>query len=107
MAESFGSNPKDILAAIGPSIGPCCFETGEEARKEFEVAGLSDNIIIKEDKTYINLQESNKTLLKNAGLKEENISISGLCTKCRCDEFFSHRGCGSDTGRMALIACIK
>ena len=107
MKDHFASTPTDILAAIGPSIGQCCFETGEEARIEFESAGLSDNIISKDGKTYINLQESNKQFLINAGLNEENISISGLCTKCRCDEFFSHRGCGSDTGRMALIACIK
>ena len=101
MKENFGTNPDDILASIGPSIGPCCFETGEEVRDEFIKAGLSDCIIGKN----INLQEANKIFLKTSGVR--TISISGLCTKCRCDEFYSHRGCGPDTGRMALIACLK
>lgn len=103
MKSQFNSNPEDILASIGPSIGPCCFETGDDARNEFVSSGLGEFIIGKN----IDLQNSNKKKLILCGLKSENITISGLCTKCRCDEFYSHRGCGSDTGRMALIACIK
>ncbi len=105
MSENFGTNPCDILAAIGPSIGPCCFETGEDVKKEFVLAGLSKYVTNKNGSIYIDLQSSNKEFLLNAGV--ENISISGLCTKCNCDDFFSHRGCGADTGRMALIACLK
>ena len=101
MAENFNTNPRDIIASIGPSIGPCCFETGEEVREEFSKAGLSCCISGKN----IDLQKANQIFLKDSGVNE--ITISGLCTKCRCDEFFSHRGCGPDTGRMALIACLK
>ena len=103
MKNSFETDPADIIAAIGPSIGPCCFETGEEAKQAFISAGLSEFV----NGRYINLQESNKKKIILQGVKAENITISGLCTKCRCDEFFSHRGLGSDTGRMALIACLK
>lgn len=101
MTEAFGTAPENIIASIGPSIGPCCFETGQEVRNEFVSAELSDCIIDKN----IDLQKANKTFLQKAGVKK--ITISGLCTKCRCNEFFSHRGCGPDTGRMALIACLK
>lgn len=104
MTDIFGVNPHNILVAIGPSIMPCCFETGEETINEFKNAGLGDFI---SRRRYIDLQNSNKYLLKNHGILAENISISGLCTKCNTDTFFSHRGCGADTGRMALIACLK
>lgn len=103
MKNSFGSDPSNIVASIGPSIGPCCFETGEDAKKEFVKSGLEKYII----GNNIDLQGSNKEKLILRGVKAENITISGFCTKCKCNEFFSHRGCGSDTGRMALIACLR
>lgn len=103
MVENFGTDPINIIAAIGPSIGPCCFETGEDAKIEFLSAGLGEFI----EGKNIDLQKSNEKKLILSGVKQENITISGICTKCRCNEFFSHRGCGSDTGRMALIACLK
>ena len=105
MSENFGCNPADILAAIGPSIASCCFETGKDVAEEFIFAGFNECIFYKNDSIYIDLQHSNELFLQKEGVN--NITISMLCTKCRCDEFFSHRGCGADTGRMALIACLK
>ncbi len=105
MKDAFGCAPDNILAAIGPSISSCCFETGEEVIKEFVSENLSDCVLKRDNKNFVDLQKSNKILLQKQGVNE--ITISGLCTKCRCDEFFSHRGCGPDTGRMALIACLK
>ncbi|MFA7637452.1 MAG: peptidoglycan editing factor PgeF [Monoglobales bacterium] len=103
MVIHFGSKPKDILAAIGPSIDKCCFETGDETREEFEKAGLGQFI----SGRFIDLQESNKFFLTCHDVEPKNITISGLCTKCNTDMFFSHRGLGADTGRMALIASLK
>lgn len=105
MVEKFGCNPGNILAAIGPSIGSCCFETGPEVAEKFISAGLSEFVEFKGEKFYIDLQSVNEHFMKNNGV--ENINISHLCTKCNTADFFSHRGCGADTGRMALIACIK
>ena len=105
MAEKFGTNSNDILAAIGPSISSCCFETGHEVKDEFLSIGLEECVTDYNSKIFIDLQKTNQILLQRAGVKK--ISVSGFCTKCRCDEFFSHRGCGADTGRMALIACLK
>lgn len=105
MKEKFSCKPENIIASIGPSIGQCCFETGPEVVDEFNKHGLSDCVVNRNGSYFINLQKSNATFLERTGLN--NITISGLCTKCRCDEFFSHRGCGPDTGRMALIACLK
>jgi len=107
METSFGADAGEIRAAIGPSIGQCHFETGLEVAAEFEENGLFDCIEYKNDKAYIDLWRANTEILVSAGLKEENIFVSGLCTVCNTDKFFSHRGLGADTGRMALIAYLS
>ena len=103
MREKFGC--ENISAAIGPSIGECCFETGLSVAEEFVNGGFSEFIRYKNDKAYIDLWGVNEKILKDAGVVD--IAVAKLCTVCNKDEFFSHRGCGSDTGRMALIAEIK
>ena len=105
MQEVFGCNPQNTLAAIGPSIAQCCFETGPEVAEEFISAGLSEYIKIQREKFYIDLQGVNEHFLKESGVS--SVTLSHLCTKCNTNEFFSHRGCGADTGRMALLACLK
>ena len=105
MKEEFGCNPKNILASIGPSIGPCCFETGAEVAEEFVSAGLAEYVKKAKEKFYIDLQRVNEHFLNSEGV--ETVTLSHLCTKCSASDFFSHRGCGADTGRMALIACLK
>ncbi len=107
MKENFSSNSEDVFAAIGPSIGPCCFNVSEDTKKEFEKANLKECIKIFGNSTYIDLQNANKIILERCGVKPENISILKMCTKCNKDIFFSHRGCGADTGRMALIGMLK
>lgn len=103
MKNNFGCN--NIYAAIGPSIGPCCFETGLEVADSFVAQGFGNFVEYKNEKAYINLWDVNTSLLKNCGVK--NISIANICTVCHKDEFFSYRGCGASTGRMALIAAIR
>lgn len=103
MKDTFGCG--DIYAAIGPSIGLCCFETGLETAEIFNQNGFGEFVEYKKDKAFIDLWAVNESILKNCGVK--NISIARLCTVCHCDEFFSHRGCGAATGRMALIAAMR
>lgn len=98
-------NCGDIYAAIGPSIGPCCFETGIDTADIFDKNGFENFIEYKNEKAFVDLWSVNAEILKNSGVK--NISTAKMCTVCGCDEFFSHRGCGASTGRMALIAAIR
>ncbi len=107
MKENFSSDSDDIFAAIGPSIGSCCFNVSQDTIKEFEKANLSECIKQTKGSTYIDLPNANKIILERCGVKPENISTLKMCTKCNTDIFFSHRGCGADTGRMALIAMLK
>ncbi len=100
MTKEFGTNPKDILAGIGPSIGPCCFEVGPEVYTQFEehLPYFSGNN--ESEKPIIDLWETNRRILESAGVPSENIEIMGLCTKCRQDLFYSHRVSGTDRGAM-------
>ena len=104
MAESFGSRPEDIRAAIGPNIGVCCFEThrdvpdavravlGEEAKAFIVPAG---------EKFRVDLKGVNAALLRRCGVRD--IEISCDCTACQPDRFWSHRRVGNDRGSLAAI----
>jgi polyphenol oxidase len=84
-------------AAIGPHIGPCCYEVGEEVLRAF--APLGDGIA---DGRMLDLAAAAHRLLTRAGVEE--IETSDLCTRCNPDLLFSHRGEGPETGRQAGIA---
>ena len=107
MCESFGCNPANIHAAIGPNIGKCCFETDAEV-PDAMIAALGDaardHITVAGQKYYVDLKAINAQFLKNAGLT--NIHISADCTKCQNHRFWSHRGTGTKRGSQgAIIVC--
>lgn len=107
MEREYGSDPGDILAVIGPSIGPCCYEVDEKV-----VAPIRDNIAgggglifpSRPGHWQLDLWEANTRLLMSAGIKRANIKVMGLCTSCNTDKFFSHRKSGGATGRMMAVA---
>lgn len=108
--EKYNSNLNDIIAGIGPSIGGCCFEVDKPVADIFEKElPFSKEFIKKEEneKYKIDLQEINKQILINSGLKEENIELSGLCTKCNPDTFYSHRVMGAERGSLAGLMELK
>lgn len=109
MKEEFGCDLGDIEAAIGPSIGKCCFEVGEEVLGEFEAAlSWSTNYMVKgEHKYFIDLPSVIRRTLINAGMNESKIFLSNICTKCNNDIFFSHRGDLGKTGTLAGIMQIN
>ena len=115
-AEKFSCPKEDILCAIGPCIGVCCYEVGEEVyeavKRLFAFKGmknLTDSMFRNvctcsaSSKKKANLSEINKQLLLNFGLPEENIDVSGICTACHEDEFFSHRASGGFSGTFPSI----
>jgi len=107
MAREFGSDPADILAGISPSIGPCCFEVGPEVADAFRQAGYGDMIQQRNDQITVDLWAVNRRQLLDAGLRETNIDVAGLCTMCHPELFFSHRLMGDERGSMAALLMLK
>ena len=107
MKNVYGSRPSDILAAIGPGIGPDCFETHEDVPNAMTAAlgtGVLRHITIKENgKFAVDLKAINAMRLENAGLDPDHIAVSSLCTSCHPDKFWSHRKLGTNRGSMAAV----
>jgi YfiH family protein len=95
MTENFGSNPEDIVAAIGPCICADSFEVGQEVAGIFEdtFANKEGIILRKSDwlKPHVDIVAANFEILKEVGVKPENIETSGICTFQNDDRFFSAR----------------
>lgn len=117
MKNEYKSNPEDIICCICPSIRQCCFEVDEDVKDLFynkykelknieEIIKLGDK---KEDKQkyYIDTVKINIELLKNIGLKEENIIDSNICTMCHSKEFHSYRTDGKSFGVNGAIIALK
>lgn len=105
MTETFASNPSDMLAAIGPSIGVCCYNVNADVENEFKKRYIDASIYIKQGR--VDLKGMNLLDLKGAGLKKENISVSNICTSCGNDLFFSYRKDEKITGRQMSFIMIK
>lgn len=111
MAEVYGCDPEDILVGIGPSIGLCCFEVGPEVAEEFEskLPQHASDIIKagQKGKYMIDLWTANKKILIDAGILDDNIVVTDLCTKCNKDTFYSHRGHNGLRGSLGAIIQLK
>jgi len=110
MTEVYGTKPGDCLVGIGPSIGPECFEVGQEVADQFaEGFGTRPHIIrpLGNGKYTVDLWAANKLMLMEMGVPENNVTISGLCTKCREDMFFSYRRDKGRTGSMSAIMELR
>lgn len=106
MGEVYGTKPEDCLVGIGPSIGPECFEVGPEVAEEFRNAFDNWAEFIEpfgKEKFKIDLWKANKLLLMKLGIPEGNITVSGMCTKCNEDMFFSYRRDNGRTGSLSAI----
>ncbi len=104
MTRDFGAVPEKIKAAIGPSIGKCCFETGEEVAEHF-----ADHLKERQynGKFKVDLWQANKEILLKSGLIPQNIDVLGMCTMCRSDILYSYRTHGKNTGRMGACIMLK
>lgn len=109
MQKEFGSKPNEIKVGIGPSIGPCCYEVGDEVVELVHKSFISVEDIIIENKSYsrsvFNLWEANKRALIETGINPANIEIAEMCTKCDNNIFFSARA--GDKGRFGAGILIK
>jgi YfiH family protein len=108
MTAAYGSRPEDILAGIGPSIGPDHYEIGADVitRVRETYHDDADMLLIHRDgHIYFDLWQANELTLKNAGVR--SIEISGLCTACHPEDWFSHRAEKGKTGRFAALIGLK
>jgi len=110
MVQAFGARPSDMLAAIGPSIGPCCYEVDEKVidplRKSFsDWTGMVNPG--RDGRWLLDLWETNRVALLKAGVSPVNISVMGVCTACNDDKFFSHRKSKGKAGRMMGVVMIR
>ncbi len=102
MIDEFNSKPENILAAIGPSIGECHFEVGDEVAYHFMEMPCG---VIKKygEKYHVNLQKTIENQLLSVGILKQNLTVSGICTFCNSDLLFSHRKTNGKRGNMAAI----
>jgi YfiH family protein len=98
LRASFGTDPRDLVVGIGPAIGPCCYEVGEDVVTAFDDRpGLFAN-------RRLDLWEANRQALIEAGVPSDQIEVAGVCTQCQSDRFFSHRANGGQpAGRFAAL----
>jgi YfiH family protein len=127
----FGCNPKDLLAAIGPTIGPCCYEVGTDVAATFAAKFPNAQDFFDELRTgdepnplqwlnmmppghqpppknvILNLPKANKLQLLEAGIPEKNICVTSLCTSCDVKRLFSYRKERNSSGRLLSVIGIR
>jgi len=101
MQEKFGSDPGDILVALGPAIRWCCYEVGDEVVEAVRKAtGEGDYHMVRDGKNCLDLQSANKLQALSLGVKNHNISVTEECTYCFHDRYFSYRYDRGNRGRQ-------
>lgn len=108
LQQAFACYPYDILAGIGPAIGPCCYEVGPEVLAKAEQTFGGDSGLLQPQPSgaiHFDLPGAVRRQLQNLGV--QHIEDSALCTSCHTDEFFSHRAEHGRTGRFAVILGLR
>jgi purine-nucleoside/S-methyl-5'-thioadenosine phosphorylase / adenosine deaminase len=135
MQQEFGTRPQDIVAALGPAIGGCCYQVGPEVARAFAsqfacAAEWFDGPFAQlawgdepnplpwlnmmppghqpePERVNLDLRAANRRQLVDAGVPAKRIAVSALCTRCRADLFFSYRREGPGTGRLMAVIGIR
>ena len=133
MVEALGSAPDDLVAALGPAIGPCCYEVGPDVTTAVEAAFGPDNGLLRAtlrsaenrkkrnssslpassdlrptsrpESLHFDLWSANERQLRNAGVQQ--IEVAGLCTACHRDKFYSYRADNGRTGHHSALICLR
>lgn len=109
LIQTFQARPERILAVLGPSIGPCCYHVGPEVIDLWlsDAPPGGEQAVDKQDGHFIfNLWEANQLQLLAAGLDPKHIETSGICTRCRHEEWFSYRAQGPHAGAQAAVIAL-
>ncbi len=108
--RSFSSAPENILVAIGPAIGRCCYEVDAPVFHAFDNTDTQRHAFAPgkgEGKWMLDLSAANRLQAQEAGIPPQNVFAADLCTSCRRDSFFSHRGEGGNTGRQISFIMLR
>ena len=108
LASEFGSRPAEMVAAIGPSIGPCCYEVGEDviAAVHATFDQPAELLPIRNgSRPHFDLWAANLRWLAEAGIRR--IEVAEICTACRTDEFYSHRAERGKTGHFGALMMLR
>jgi YfiH family protein len=109
LMEEMGSKPVDLVAAIGPCLGPCCGEVGPDVVEAFRAAGHSAHAVDRwfsegaSGRPYLDLWQANRDQLTTIGVPEESVFVAGLCSKTYAGLMHSYRAEGAKAGRMVGI----
>jgi YfiH family protein len=109
-ATNFGSRPSSIHAALGPSIGACCYEVGDEVARSFvEQSGGHEDLFSEgaRQRMHLDLIEANRRQLMAAGVPGSQIYAARLCTACNIETLFSYRREGTGAGRLYGVIGIN
>lgn len=120
MCHEYGSRPEEMVCAIGPSICQDCYEISADVAEAFahEFAGHEGEILKEspknadieaaaEKKYHLNLWRANEIVLQDAGVRQEHIAVTDICTCCNSKELFSHRASHGKRGNLGGFLCLK
>ena len=112
MKEAYGTNPSDVVAAIGPSICQDCYEVSEDVivqfKKAFDERHWDALFYLKENGKYqLNLWKANEIILLEAGVLPENLAVTNVCTCCNSELLFSHRASKGERGGLAAFLALE
>lgn len=112
MRQQFGSDPADILAAVGPSICQDCYEVSgdviEKFQENFKSSYWNDLFYQKKNGKYqLDLWKANEIVFAEAGIRKEHMAVTNVCTHCNSAVLYSHREAGNDRGSLAAFLALK
>lgn len=112
MGESFGSDPADILAAVGPSVCMDCYEVSgdviEKFRQVFDEKLWPELFYEKENgKCQLDLWKANELIFLESGILPEHMAVTNLCTHCNSEILYSHRAAGDKRGNLCAFLALK
>ena len=112
MKEEYGTDPQDVIAAVGPSICQDCYEVSEDVIQEFQKAFdksvWGELFYQKENGKYqLNLWKANEVVFREAGIQKEHIAVTNICTHCNPEILFSHRATGEKRGNLSAFLALK
>jgi len=110
MTKNYNTSPEDLVCIIGPSIGPCCYEVSQELVEKFNTNFTNSTeklYTIENGKYKLDLWKVNEYIIKESGVKDENIINLKICTSCNSDKFHSYRKHNQTPKRIGTILQIK
>ncbi len=108
MVSDYDTNPEDILAGIGPSVGPNHYEIGPDVAEKVSDTFSEEAphlLVNRRGKIYFDLWKTNQLILERAGIKQ--IQVAGLCTACHTEDWYSHRAEHGKTGRFGALIALR